>query len=264
MPNDWQSYDAAAGTHERLAVPNFFTPPARDLVASLELPSAETVLDVGTGSGVAARLAKEASNGTVVVGLDPSFEMLRVARSHGLYVVGGTVPGLPFPPGTFDRVMASFVLSHISSYKEALADMTRVLTPKGKIGVTCWGPLHNEFRDLWQSIADSFAGKETLQGAVAQALPWEAWFEEPAHLEQAFHEAGLREVKLSHTHYSARMSIADFLEIRADSLQARFMRRNFNRERWEQFKGALSAEFYMKFEDPIEYARDAHIAIGTK
>ena len=37
MAHEWQSYDAAADIHDRLAVPGVFTPPAKDLVASLDL-----------------------------------------------------------------------------------------------------------------------------------------------------------------------------------------------------------------------------------
>ena len=53
----WWSYDAVAETFDRLAVPHVFTQPAKDLVATLRLPPGARVLDVGTGTGVAALLA---------------------------------------------------------------------------------------------------------------------------------------------------------------------------------------------------------------
>jgi len=264
MTQDWQSYDAAADTHDRLAVPGIFTPPARDLVASLELPLAAAVLDVGAGSGVAARVAKESPAERTVVALDPSFQMLRAARSHGLLVVVGALPGLPFRSGTFDGVMANFVLSHLASCQEALGDMIRVLKPGGKLGLTSWGSLRNEFRERWQEVADSFAGKEALRAAAAQGLPLEEWAEDPAHLRQAFEEAGLGNITLRHMQYTNRMSIADFLAIRGEALQARFMRKTLTADRWEAFTRAVSADFYGKFQDPIEHARDVHIAVGTK
>ncbi len=264
MAHGWQSYDAAADTHDRLAVPGIFTPPARDLVASLELSRSGVVLDVGSGSGVAARVAKESSVEQTVFALDPSFEMLRTARSHDLCVVAGAVPGLPFSAGTFDGVMANFVLSHLTSYQAALADMARVLQPGGKLGVTSWGSLQNEYRERWQVVADSFADPQVLHAAVAQGLPWEEWLEDPAHLRQAFEETGLENVTLHHAHYSTRMSIADFLAIRSNALQARFMRQTLDPNRWEEFERALSADFYGRFKDPIEHVRDVHIAVGTK
>ena len=264
MADEWQSYDAAADTHDRLAVPGIFTPPAKDLVASLDLPLAGTVLDVGAGSGVAARVAKESSPERTVIALDPSLQMLRAARSHGLCVVAGAVPGLPFPTGTFDGVMANFVLSHLSSYRTALDDMARVLRPGGKLAVTSWGSLRNEFRECWQSVADSFAGADVLHAAAAQGLPLEKWVEDPAHLRKAFQEADLQNITLRHKHYTARMTIADFLAIRAHALQGRFMRQTLGQDRWEQFNHALSAQFYGKFHDPIDHVRDVHIAVGTK
>ena len=264
MTHDWQSYDVAAGTHDRLAVPSLFTPPARDLVASLELPAACAVLDVGAGSGAAARVAKESSSERTVVALDPSIEMVRVARSYGLRVVAGAVPGLPFPNATFDGVMANFVLSHLTAYEEALADMARVLKPGGKLAVTSWGSLRNEYRERWQQVADAFADKEALQAAVAKALPWEKWLEDPAHLRQAFEEAGMRSITLRHTQYTARMSIADFLTIRGNALQARCLRQTLDADRWKEFQRAMSADFYATFQDPIEHVRDVHIAVWTK
>jgi SAM-dependent methyltransferase len=264
MAHEWQSYDAAADTHDRLAVPGIFTPPARDLVASLDLPRVAAVLDVGAGTGVAARVAKESSSDRTVFALDPSLEMLRAARSHGLCVVAGAVPGLPFGAGRFDGVMANFVLSHLTLYQAALADMARVLKPGGKLGVTSWGSLQNEYRERWQVVADSFADPQALHAAVAEGLPWEEWLEDPAHLRQAFEETGLQSIALHHAHYTTRMSIADFLAIRSNALQARFMRQTLVPKRWEEFEQALSADFYERFKDPIEHVRDVHIAVGTK
>jgi SAM-dependent methyltransferase len=264
MAHEWQSYDAAADTHDRLAVPGIFTPPARDLVASLDLPRVAAVLDVGAGTGVAARVAKESSRNRTVFALDPSLGMLRTARSHGLCVVAGAVPGLPFGAGTFDGVMANFVLSHLASCQAALADMARVLKPGGKLGVTSWGSLQNKYRERWQAVADSFADPRALHAAVAEGLPWEEWLEDPAHLRQAFEATGLQSIALHHAHYTTRMSIADFLAIRSNALQARFMRQTLVPKRWEEFEQALSADFYERFKDPIEHVRDVHIAVGTK
>jgi trans-aconitate methyltransferase len=160
--------------------------------------------------------------------------------------------------------MANFVLSHLSSYRTALDDMARVLRPGGKLAVTSWGSLRNEFRECWQSVADSFAGADVLHAAAVQGLPLEKCVEDPAHLRKAFQGADLKNITLRHKHYTTRMTIADFLAIRAHALQGRFMRQTLGQDRWEQFNHALSAEFYGKFHDPIDHVRDVHIAVGTK
>jgi ubiquinone/menaquinone biosynthesis C-methylase UbiE len=265
MAQEWQSYDSAADVHDRVATPAIFEPPARDLVAALGPSIVGTILDVGAGTGIAARMAIESSPGAVVVALDPSLKMLRAARCRSLdYVVVGAVPGLPFCADTFDRVLASFVLSHVADYKAALGDMVRALRPAGKLGATTWSGIENEYRQFWQSMADALMGKEKLEAAVAQALPWEDWFMNSAHLRGALEEAGLTGIELRETHYTTQMSIADFLEMRETSLQARYMRGVLDLQQWEQFKREVSAAFYKRFSDPIEHTGDVHIATGVK
>ena len=102
-----------------------------------------------------------------------------------------------------------------------------------------------------------------IEAAMRQALPWEDWFTDAAHLRQAFEEAELASVELHYASYTTRMSIADFLEMRETALQARFIRDTLPAPRWQEFKQTLSVEFYKRFKDPIEHTRDVHIAIGT-
>lgn len=259
---EWKSYDAAAATHDRL-VPVFFAPPARDLISRIGIPPRAWVLDVGSGTGIAGLLAREAGGpDTLVVALDPAVAMLRSARGHGLIrVVGGAVPGLPFQDGGFDRVMGNFVLSHLAQYGRALHDMTRVLRPGGKLGVTTWGTNESECRRHWQALADSFAGQERLRSATQEALPWEEWFQDPAHLQRALEEAGLTAVEVHHTHYRMSLTTADFLASRENSLQGRFMRQILSDTEWAGFKQVVSEEF-TGFSDPMEHERDFYIGVG--
>ena len=124
--------------------------------------------------------------------------------------------------------------------------------------------MENEYRERWQSIVESFAGKEALRLAVQEALPWEDWFAEADHLQLASEGAGLIRLEVHPFRYNIRMTIADFLATRETSLQGRFMRQTIDPIQWEQFKQAVSTEFYRTFPDPIEHSRDVHIAIGTR
>jgi ubiquinone/menaquinone biosynthesis C-methylase UbiE len=258
---EWQSYDSAAAAHDQLAVPTIFERPARELVARIGVTAGSIVLDVGTGTGVAALAAAESA--AVVVGLDPSVEMLRKASSHGLAcVVAGMVPGLPFAQSTFDRVIANFVITHVASYRDSLADMVRVLKPGGKLGVTAWGSVENEFRVLWKSLVGSFVEKDRLAAAVQEALPWEDWFTDPGHLKQALHEAGLAAIHVDRTEYTTRQTIAEFLALRENSLQGRFARQVLGADRWEEFRQTMTEEFDRRFKNPIEYARDFYVAVA--
>ena len=140
-PTGWRSYDSVAETYERVAVPSF-EPMADDLVAALGAAPGDRVLDVGTGTGLVAALAGAAlgSDG-VVIGLDPSVGMLRIARDdRGALAVAGMAPGLPFPERCFDVVVANLVLSHLPDLAAGLADLARVLRRGGRLGATAWGP----------------------------------------------------------------------------------------------------------------------------
>jgi ubiquinone/menaquinone biosynthesis C-methylase UbiE len=266
MAQHWTSYDSAAESHDRLAAPSFFEQPARDLVTRIDVRSAARILDIGTGSGLAAvRAANVADPHAIVVGIDPSLAMLKITRSHGIgNVVEAVTPGLPFANRAFDRALASFVLSHVPSYESAMTDMVRVLRPGGRLGVTTWGSMQIEYREFWQSLAESFIDKQLLAEATREALPWEEWFTDSDHLTDAFQVAGLMDIDVHRVLYTIHTNIADYLAIREASVQARFMRHNLDAPRWERFRQTAAAEFHRRFKDPIDHARDVFMAIGTR
>jgi SAM-dependent methyltransferase len=104
-------------------------------LAATHLRGASRVLDVGTGEGQVARLARsEAVGAQTVVGLDPSWAQLRVARDRagGPTYVRGMAGALPFPAAAFDAVMACLVFEHIPDVESALAEVARVLAPRGR------------------------------------------------------------------------------------------------------------------------------------
>jgi ubiquinone/menaquinone biosynthesis C-methylase UbiE len=67
------------------------------------------VLDVGSGTGVAAAVAADA--GADVVAIDASLGMLAVARRTrpSLALAGAEAIDLPFADGAFDAVVGNFV-----------------------------------------------------------------------------------------------------------------------------------------------------------
>ncbi len=262
MSKDWSSYDSAAATHNRLGVPSMFAAPAQDLAARMDLTNARTALDVGAGSGVVAcAMAKRTS----VVATDPSTEMLRLARENGIAaVVASSLPRLPFGDGRFDRVTAGFVLSHVASYRESLAEMARMLRPGGKLGVTAWSCLSNPFRDHWDALVERFVDAEALHAATRQWLPWEDWLSDAGNLRAALEEAGMRDVTVEEIEYPIHITIADFLAIREQSGTARFLRTVLDAEEWERFRALALAEFRARFRDPIDHTRRALIAVGRR
>ncbi len=261
-----QSYDTAAAVYDRVAVPNIFTPPAKDLVAMLSLPTGGKALDVGAGTGaVSVPAAKAVGPNGILVTLDPSLEMLGQARQKGLVgAVAARVPGMPFVSDAFDGVMASFVLSHIKDTEAALADMVRVLRPGGRLGVTAWSDNESVFKTTWQEIAGCFVGAEFLEEAVSVTVPVEDRFVAAADLKSTLETAGLVHVSVATRVYGVTISAADYLEMREVGVTGRFMRRKLDGSAWDAFRTRAAEVFRKEFNDPLEYDSEAHLALGTK
>jgi SAM-dependent methyltransferase len=260
----WRSYDSIADVYDRLVVPYVIAEPAKDLVSAVCPPAGSILLDVGTGSGVCITFARKfITPAGVVIGVDPSSDMLRLAKLKGL-VVAGSAPGLPFRDRVFDALFASFVLSHFSSYQIALVDMVRILKPGGKLGVTTWCLSQTDARQLWQETAESFVGKEELARASREALPWEEWFSEAEHVMDALERAGLAAIEITRRNYCVKLPVSDFLAVRDISMQARFVRDRLGVERWQHFKETMAQKFYRHFGEVVEDIRHAYIAIGVK
>jgi SAM-dependent methyltransferase len=196
------------------------------------------VLDVGTGTGVAGYVAAEMLHFEgFVLGVDASLEMLQLAKKRAkLRIAAAQVPGLPFHEGTFDMVMASFVLSHFPCYETALLDMVRVLKSAGRLGATAWGNNEDELRPTWQELSEQFVSKETLSEALRRAIPWEERFSDAGHLKQALRQAGLQSILVEKKEYSVRMSIGDYLVGREISMQGRYIRQAIDETRWQEFR----------------------------
>lgn len=101
-------------------------------LAADHLSGAARVLDVGTGEGQVARLTS--SMGADVVGLDPTWNQVRVAaeRGAGPHYLGAGAAALPFPDARFDVVIACLVFEHITDVDAAIAEVARVLEPGGR------------------------------------------------------------------------------------------------------------------------------------
>jgi SAM-dependent methyltransferase len=113
-----------------------------------------TVLDVASGPGYAAATA--AARGARVVGTDLSPEMVQLAASlHPeieFHVAGGDE--LPFEDGSFDAVVASFLMPHVADLPAVVAEMARVVRPGGRLALSTWDPDAPGFlRSLMEAIA---------------------------------------------------------------------------------------------------------------
>ena len=125
----------------------FTTPVAGHLVEFAGIKLGESVLDVGTGTGVVAITAARA--GASVAGLDLTPALLDAARENGRIAnlddiewIEGDAENLPFPDRKFDVVVSQFGHMFAPRPDVAVAQMRRVLKPDGRIAFATWPPEH--------------------------------------------------------------------------------------------------------------------------
>ena len=88
------------------------------------------VLDVGCGSGTLLGLLKQ--RGFRVNGLDFSAEAAAIAKAeNGVDVAVGSLEEAHFPAESFDVVTLFHVMEHVTTPRQVLAEVSRVLKPNG-------------------------------------------------------------------------------------------------------------------------------------
>ncbi|HVP55621.1 MAG TPA: methyltransferase domain-containing protein [Candidatus Eisenbacteria bacterium] len=123
----------------------------KQTLALMNLQPGDRVLDLGCGAGWASRLiAKAVANGDKpgqVVGLDVADEMIRRARAgsvdyDNVMFVVGSAQQIPWEENFFDKVLSVESFYYYADQERALAELFRVMAPKGDLYI-----LINLYRD---------------------------------------------------------------------------------------------------------------------
>ena len=133
-----------AEIYDELFVPALFAQWGPRVADAAAVGLGQRVLDVGCGTGVLACAAAERVGPRgQVVGLDPNAQMLAVARRKpsGIVWQSGRAESLPFDDASFDAVVSQFALMFFESKSAAIAEMLRVLRPRGRLAVAVWDSL---------------------------------------------------------------------------------------------------------------------------
>lgn len=131
------------------------------------------VLDLGCGTGTLTILVKQLYPQVDLIGLDGDSQVLDIARSKAnsrnisIQWDLGMAYDLPFEDNSFDRVLSSLMIHHLTTENKRLAfkEVFRVLKPNGEFHLADFGTPHNplmNFVTLYMSkleeTADNFRG----------------------------------------------------------------------------------------------------------
>jgi malonyl-CoA O-methyltransferase len=206
------SFGAASRTYDAAA---WLQTAARDELLSrlplLRSPPA-AVLDLGAGTGLAARELKRRFRRAAVTAADIAAPMLEVARRHSRFwrpirCVLADASALPFEAASFDLVFSNLMLQWLAPPDAALAEMRRVLKPGGLLLLSSFGPeTLRELRDAWQAGDDGvhvneFIDVHDLGSALARAGFAEPVLDVDRHVQHYADAQGLmRELKALGAH----------------------------------------------------------------
>jgi ubiquinone/menaquinone biosynthesis C-methylase UbiE len=142
---DDQTLAAIAARLEARGKHPFFARVIGDYMDALGLSGPEAILDLGCGTGVAARAIarRPEAKGPAITAIDISAHLVELGRklADGEGLAGridfrvGDAHGLGLPEGGFDAVVMHTLVSHVADPATVLAEGRRLLRPGGRLVV---------------------------------------------------------------------------------------------------------------------------------
>lgn len=154
-------------------------PVRRRLVERAAIEPGMDVLDLGCGPGDLVLLVKRAQPSASVVGLDVDPKIQAIARSRtdaagaDIDLRIGRIEDVDLPPGSFDRVLSSFVLHHLSDVEKlsALRAAHDLLRHGGQLHVLDIGRPHSALMRLAVPLYRLTHGSDRIAGNLAGRIP---------------------------------------------------------------------------------------------
>ncbi len=142
-----------------------------------DLPNGGTVVDVGCGTGTFAIALASRRPDAQVIGVDGDPQIMALAqRKPGAGAVEwreGLAQTLPLEDGSVDVVSTSLVLHHLlpGDKRKALAEIKRILEPRGRVHVADWGKPHDPVISTLFFLTQAIDGFDRTADHRAGRLP---------------------------------------------------------------------------------------------
>ena len=168
-PTGWSPFQANAPGYAETMVPSLRRV-AAEVVRRAALQPGERVLDIGSGTGIAAAAAL--GDGRTVLGVDGAAAMLEIA--------GGEVPGATFAvmdfhrlaidDGAWDVVISSHALLFADDRVSALREWRRVVRAGGRLSLSVPGPADVTPSTIYGAIYERFGIARGLDYPTQEVL----------------------------------------------------------------------------------------------
>ena len=105
-----------------------------------------TILDIGTADGLMLRNLKDTFPKTTCVGIEYARDLMACCESKTIHLIQGNALVLPIKDDTFDVVVATAIIEHVSEPIQLIREAFRVLRKNGILIITTPHP-------FWEGIA---------------------------------------------------------------------------------------------------------------
>lgn len=254
----------AARAYEALFVPALFEQYAQKVADVVRVGKGERVLDVACGTGILARESlKRVGPSGRVAGIDPVAGMIEVAKQIAPDVEWrqGKAESLPFPDESFDAVVSQFGLMFFMDRAQAIQEMLRVLSSRGRLAVAVWDSLQNI--PAYASAVELLQRTAGQQAADALRAPFVLG--DRNELSKMFSEVGAKSIEVT-THPGTALFPSIRIMVEADLRGwLPMMGVNLSEEQISQIldeaEAALGA--YATSDGQVRFDLSAHIVTGS-
>jgi SAM-dependent methyltransferase len=238
-----------------------FAPVIDQILARAQLRSGHALLDLGTGTGaVAVRAASLVEPGGSVLAVDPSVEMLALARGRAaragcadIAFAEGRAEAIPADDDAFDVILASLSMMYVIARAVAAREIARVLRPGGRFVAAVWaGAEENDLVRL-QEMAGRFAPTPPVPGVGPGALA------DPTSFLERLAEAGIA------AHVERETLGFDFDDFTAAwDVMAGVTAARLAPERQQEAKRAVRSEMWPNGDGPRHFRNVTQFIIGER
>ncbi len=151
----------------------------RRIIEQAHIRPGYRVLDLGCGTATLTILIKQAQPGSDVIGIDGDTKVLDIGRAKAaragvnITLDHGMAFQLPYPDGSFDRVLSSLMFHHLTTEdkRRTLSEVMRVLRPGGELHVFDFGKPHNMYTRLISRLILRFErAEDNVRGLLPEMI----------------------------------------------------------------------------------------------